>query len=360
MRLIAELPVPSPDGARSIQLFQGDLTAVPTQYASDLLVVSAFQGNYRPTPGTLIRALYAKGLLVDDLALHKEVDLRKDFACWLSKEIEPPIEGIPFRRILGFEPEVRGRAPEVVGDIFRALEPFVHGPPHIRSVSLPLVATGSQGYSPKEILPPLLEASWHRLSLGHPLKTIRIVAHSDENTALAKTLFVPPRAKRDRNIWQWMFGRRGAARNVPRSARPDGSQYDVFVSYSRVDKQAAKCVAQALVQQGLRVFIDEAEIEVGSSWQQAIFDALEVCRATVVVYSPHFTQSKVCKDEFNIAMILRRRKGDHFIHPVLVRDVELPAYMELLNYDDCRVDDAQKLRVSAEKLASRLKQAQFA
>lgn len=362
MRLIAELPVPSRDGPRSIQLFHGDLTAVPAEYASDVLVVSAFHGRYRPTPGTLIRALYEKGLSVGDLALHKEIDLRKDFACWLSKEIDPPILGIPFRRILGFEPEVKGRAPEVVGDIFRALEPFVHGPPHIRSVTLPLVATGRQGYSPATILPPLLEASWNRLSLGHPLTTVRIVAHSEKNAALAKKLFVPPRplfgprsARRKNSIWRLVFGQHGPTSNETRAAPRDGP-YDVFVSYSRVDRQAAKWIAKALAQKGLRVFIDDAEIDVGSSWQQAIFDALEGCRATVVLYSPDFTKSKVCKDEFNIAMILRRRKGDQFIHPVLVRDVELPAYMELLNYDDCRVADEQKLRVSAERLAGRLKQ----
>jgi len=135
---------------------------------------------------------------------------------------------------------------------------------------------------------------------------------------------------------------------------PPAKKHDVFVSYSRVDKAAARLVADTLTQEGLRVFIDEDEIEVGAAWQQAIFDALEECRCTLVMYSSHFLQSKVCKDEFNIAMILRRRKGDDFIFPVLVSEAELPAYMEMLNYTDCRIADPSKLKAASSILAKRL------
>lgn len=347
MRLIAEQHVRS-DEMRRIQLFQGDLTAVPAQHACDVLVVSAFEGNYAPTRGTLVRALHDKGISVAKLAFDKEEDLRKDFCCWLSKELVPPVDGVPFKRILGFEPEVKGKAPKVVGDIFRALDPFVHGPFQVRSVALPVVAAGNQGYSHEAVLPPLFDAAWNRLSEGYPLRTIKIVAHGDDSARRAERVFRKHIQRRERP---------SIFRRAPDSLVADQrwkARYDVFVSYSRRDKVAATHVANALRRQGIKVFIDESEIDTGASWQQRIFDALEQCRSAVALYSPHFTNSKVCQDEFSIAMILRRRRGENFIHPILTKDTDLPAYMEMLSYDDCRIDDLEKLQVSAARLAARL------
>ena len=52
----------------------------------------------------------------------------------------------------------------------------------------------------------------------------------------------------------------------------------------------------------VRVFLDRQDIDAGRGWQQVIFEALDDCRMVVAVYSPPYLLSKVCKEEFNIAL----------------------------------------------------------
>ena len=106
------------------------------QEAGDLLVLSAFPNDDLPTPSSLIGALYQKNLLVANLARDKELDLRANFSCWLSKEFAPPHPGIQFSRLLCFEPLVRGKPPQVVGDIFRSLAPILGDLPNISTVAI--------------------------------------------------------------------------------------------------------------------------------------------------------------------------------------------------------------------------------
>jgi hypothetical protein len=129
MRVLDAIALDSLGRKSRIELCQGDLTSMPKEDNIDLLVVSAFPDDYVPTPLSLIGALARKGISVRSLAQNKAVDLRPAFSCWLSNELTPKLPGIPYKRILCFEPGVRGRPPEVVGDIFRSLAPFLTGPP---------------------------------------------------------------------------------------------------------------------------------------------------------------------------------------------------------------------------------------
>ena len=138
MKLIDSIEVRGGQHKR-VELYQGDLTALSKGNEFDLLVVSAFPDDYIPTCSSLIGALHRKGLSVANLATTKDVDLRESFSCWLSKEFTPEDPGLRFRRILCFEPLVRGSPPELVGDIFRALTPMVAERPDIRTVAMPVV-----------------------------------------------------------------------------------------------------------------------------------------------------------------------------------------------------------------------------
>jgi hypothetical protein len=346
VKLIDTITVTFGSDIRRIELLLGDLTQIPEEQRVDAIIVSAFPYDYAPTTGSLIGALHRSGLSVQALARDPYADLRSNFSCWLSREIAPSIAGLSFRHLLCFELLARGTPPETVSDIFQALAPFAYAEPAIRSVAMPVVATGDQGYSISTMLPPLLTAAKNWLTIGFPLRTIKLVVRSEG--ALAEAIPIFKRYQEPGSPTGPQAGTQGQDRSSHAAA------YDVFVSYSRQDEGAAQHLATRLKQSGLTVFIDRSEIDVGSSWQQKIFDALESCQVTVALYSPGFVESKVCKEEFNISWARGREEGRSMIFPLLVRDASLPTYMKLLNYIDCRVSDHGKIASAASALATNL------
>jgi hypothetical protein len=329
---------------KRIELYQGDLTVLSETEAFDLLVVSAFPDDYIPTSGSLIGALDRKGLSVQLLAEAKEIDLRASFSCWLSKKFTPQDSGLRFRRILCFEPLVRGRPPELVGDIFRALTPILAERPDIKTIALPVVAAGDQGYQVAEMLGPLLDAALHWLENGLPLDCIKIVTRSDAQAQEARRVFSGQKAE--------------YVLSVPTS-RTQGFDYDVFISYSRANVHESETMERALRQSrpDIKIFLDRREIDIGSAWQPEIFECLDRCHKVVAMLSPDYLGSKVCKEEFNIAWIRGREMDEDVIFPVYIYTAALPTYMKYRNYFDCREGNKTKIAEASRRLIADLGEA---
>ncbi|MEO0866915.1 MAG: hypothetical protein AAFY17_00425 [Cyanobacteria bacterium J06642_11] len=189
MALIDVIEVKSGEYIRRIELHHGDLTNLPPQDAVDLLILSAFQGECLPTPHSLIGSLDAKGLSVYDLSQDKAIDLRQIFSCWLSHPIQSDNPDLRFDRILCFEPPEHSYAPNRVGDIFRALAPFMESEPNIRTAAMPILATGAQGYSINAMLPPIIKTAIHWMTIGMPLETLKIFTYTDAEAKEAKRAF---------------------------------------------------------------------------------------------------------------------------------------------------------------------------
>ena len=338
MELLETILVGAGDRERRIGLYHGDLTQIPPDEAVDLLVVSAFQNDYLPTPTSVIGALARAGISVAELARDKAEDLREEYGCWLSKPID---DGHGFRRVLCFEPASRGSPPEVVGDIFRCLVPVIEGGEDISSIAMPLVASGDARWPRDEMFKPLIEAAIHWLELGLRLDVIKVVERSrDKAEALRQTL---TRLKLE-------YEGRGL---LPGAGRlPDVAAYDVFLSYSHNDQAAADFLAGELRadESRPRVFHDMLSIDPGASWQQDIWEALEVCRKVVALYSPTYLTSKVCQEEYAIARLRHRNEGGVLVPLYLTTAAKLPAYIEILNYIDCRERDQDRLRAATLKI----------
>lgn len=333
MRLIETLPVRHRDGDRRIELLVGDLSDIPVEHAVDALVVSAFQGNYAPLPRTLIGALNDRDLSVADLALHKEVDLRDFSACWLSEPIDRP--ELNFRHLLCFEPASLGKkAPDVVGDVFRSLIPYVTGEPWIASVALPLLAAGNQRADPVGMLRSILDAAVHWLSTGLPLQVMKIVIFDQADAQLvaaATELFRSYIAT--------------AKRISAEAQRSSPTDWDLFVSYSHVDTDiVSRLVDQVRARDpAARIFYDRRELDAGAAWQQRIFDAIDASRRVVCLFSPDYLRSRVCMEEYNIAH-LRNREEDGVLIPAYLRTAtRLPSYMRLVQYVDVREGDVERM-----------------
>jgi hypothetical protein len=84
------------------------------------------------------------------------------------------------------------------------------------------------------------------------------------------------------------------------------------------------------------LFVDRHRLNPGSSWQHEIFDALDVSNRVLALYSPAYVQSKVCKEEFNIAWARGRELDRQILFPMYLFTASLPTYMKLVQYVDCR------------------------
>lgn len=343
MRLLDSLTITYNDQPRTIELYHGDLADMPPEHAVDVLILSAVPESYRRSTRSVIGALGAKGLSVEALAKNKAIDLRANFACWLSNEVPAGLPGIHFKRILCFEPPDRENFPALVGDIFQSLMPFTVGDMPIQRMAISLLASrrSSINLPVPEVLEPLLDAAVHWMRIGLPVTQLKIVEIDPLRAAEAKGAFAVLKKR-----YQL------AAPAAPQKRR---YTHDLFVSYAHENSAETQFIVDELrrINPELRVFYDRQSLNTGAAWQQTLFDALDDCAHVLAVYSPAYLASKVCKEEFNIALFRHREEGDTLL-PIYLYSTNLPTYMQLIQFTDCREADRAKLREACAALAARL------
>jgi hypothetical protein len=114
--------------------------------------------------------------------------------------------------------------------------------------------------------------------------------------------------------------------------------YDVFVSYSWTDREAVQPLAQALRDHGLRVFVDDPEIDDFERITIAVTQSLAASRVLLTYYSKHYPTRRACQWELTAAYLAAQRAGDpsrrilvinpeptlDHIHPGELRDALAP------------------------------------
>jgi len=68
--------------------------------------------------------------------------------------------------------------------------------------------------------------------------------------------------------------------------------FDVFISYALEDKATANVACAKLEAAGIRCWIAPRDSPPGSPWDGANVDAIDRCRAVVLIFSSHANQSK--------------------------------------------------------------------
>lgn len=94
---------------------------------------------------------------------------------------------------------------------------------------------------------------------------------------------------------------------------------DIFISYSSKDREKAEQLTELLASAGLSVWIDKQGIDVATSWSGEIVDAIEGCKAFVVLLSPHSVESVNVVKEVSLAAEQKKK-----ILPLDLEPVELP------------------------------------
>ncbi len=349
MEILDTLPIVRKAGESKIVLYRGDLTDLPAETQIDLLIVSAIQGKYRPTRGTLIGALEQKGISVGKLAEDKELNLLDNFHCWLSKEIKAEVAGVKYKRILCFEPGKNSKPPELVGELFRALIAVVEGGYGIKSVAMPVVSTGFMGVPKLEMFEPLLDAAAHWMALGLSVDTLMIFERDPVKAAMLQGAFAI--LKRKYSNPDLLPGNTPAPAN-PLKPEPHSYTYDFFISYSWKNKNEVDFLIKELrsSQPGIRLFLDREELKAGVAWQSAIYQALEDCPKTVAIFSQDYLKSPMCQEEYHITRLREKDLGIKILIPVFLYDTKLPAHMKLTQYIDCREGDTKKLKAASKDI----------
>lgn len=85
------------------------------------------------------------------------------------------------------------------------------------------------------------------------------------------------------------------------------SSYDVFISYSRRDKLFARKLCEALVTNGLRVWVDWENIPATSEWRSEILSGIEKANNFLFIISNTSIKSEVCNEEIAHAIRCNKR-----------------------------------------------------
>jgi TIR domain len=368
--------VSMPLGGR-LELSSGDLAALGPGDGCDLIVLSAFPGDYTPTAGSLIGALSRRGLGVAQFARDPEFDLRASTSCWLSRPIPGARGTFGFNRLLCYEPRTPAVAATAVGDVFRALVPFVGPPTGIRDVAMPLVASGYQARPREEMLSAILSAAEHWMSFGLPLDRLRVVIRETTPARPLVRVFESfAKAARVRRSGAPSRPLMPTGADAESSRRPAGGSLrrtdeiavseqrlsagrgrTVFVSYARADgRDVVDEIRSHLsaVAPDLRTLIDVVDIDVGAYWQTRIAELIESSDKVLVIVTDGFWRSKNCLEEYNMALLLHKERPAGVLFPIYARSCQLPLHLRAINYVDCREADRVLLQKACNQLVSLL------
>ncbi|HPE77105.1 MAG TPA: TIR domain-containing protein [Draconibacterium sp.] len=397
MELLSKITIHRENDDAAIQLLHGDLTAIPPEHAVDLLVVSAFPNNYVPALNTLMAALYDKRIYVGEMAKNKEIDLRTQLGCWLSKPVsKEQQEQFNFKQILCFEPgDIVHDDKTIVGNIFRCINAFAFEMQN-NNIAMPVVASGNQKVALDKILPAIVEAAIFWLENGLPLKSIKLVLYSDEQAANGLPQFKKIKLdyelsnqEKENTDYLSRSVKRGSTKGFsvsrslerklkssPEDELPDDfstreikysepekapdlslakkDSYDFFISYAHTHFELINKFVMQLKEKDskLNIFYDKDSIPPGGLWIKQISDTIRKSKKILVFLSPDYDNSPVCWDEFQCAKLLEYNLKTSVIQTIYLYKHELPLIMGIYSYLDCREGDLNKLFAAIPKLIS--------
>ncbi|CAH1799149.1 unnamed protein product [Owenia fusiformis] len=331
LRIHSTLNLETIHGKREIQLLFGDICKLPIKDKVDVIVISAFPGDYSPTPTSVIGALrHNFDLNVRDLAKNKAEDLRRHFHCWWS---HPLPEALPYSRLLCFESTIRGRShpAQLVGDIYRAMIPaFIDDE---KTVITPLIATGDQNFSKIRMMKAMVDAAVNWIKSGLALKCLKIVLYTRRPDKLTseEVSVVELFAKLKKN-----YETKNSVLAEP------ALKYDLYISYNELDKAKVKEIISLLKARNekIKIFSKHQGIVEKAAYQTEMYQVMVTCARVMTVLSPVYLESEACIEQYNLALCCNRQTKRDLLAPYYIETISpMPTYMCLVQYIDCRLKD---------------------
>lgn len=126
----------------------------------------------------------------------------------------------------------------------------------------------------------------------------------------------------------------------------------VFLSYTHSDKTFARKLAQDLSNHGIKVWMDEGEIQPGDSLVETISSAIDKMDFFAIILSPESVNSDWVKRELNIAIYREISNREIQVIPILIEDCEIPTILRDRLFVD--MSNEQSYRKSLSMLIRRL------
>lgn len=130
--------------------------------------------------------------------------------------------------------------------------------------------------------------------------------------------------------------------------------HSLFLSHTGDDKPFVRQLRDDLLAHGVpRVWLDEAEIEIGDSLIEKIDEGMKLSRYIAVVLSTKSIKAPWVKKELDVAMNREIKGGEVVVLPLLYEKCELPGFLKGKLYAD--FTDPKKYDVMLTKLLRRLR-----
>ncbi|MEP7236014.1 MAG: TIR domain-containing protein, partial [Ignavibacteriota bacterium] len=95
---------------------------------------------------------------------------------------------------------------------------------------------------------------------------------------------------------------------------------DIFISYSSKDREKAEQLTELLASAGLSVWIDQSGIEAATSWSKEIVQAINNCKAFLILLSPDSIVSENVIKEVSLAAERKKKILPLDLEPVTLPD----------------------------------------
>jgi hypothetical protein len=132
----------------------------------------------------------------------------------------------------------------------------------------------------------------------------------------------------------------------------DGS---IFISHNSLDKPFARKLSGDLESEGLRTWVDEAEILPGDSIVQKIESGIEEMQYLGIVLSPRSVQSAWVRQELDMALVEGLATREIKVLPLLIENCIIPLSLRHIKYADFRYDYDSGLKNLLRRLRPEMK-----
>lgn len=128
----------------------------------------------------------------------------------------------------------------------------------------------------------------------------------------------------------------------------------IFLSHTSEDKPFVRHLKNDLERHGVtKVWLDEAEIQIGDSLIKKIDEGLKMTKYIGVILSPRSVKSKWVEKELDIAMNREIGSGEVVVLPLVMEECEIPGFLQGKLYADFYSEE--KYEESLHKLLRRLR-----